>query len=136
MNLTDCFRDIYPSLRWYTWPSRGKSSRLDYWFLSEHLLNELESYKFLSGLHSDHTILKLKIGSEPHNREKGLWKFNNNSLLHDLNYVNRFFFHNCKTEYSSLEDKVLAWEMTKMKIRVFSVLYCVKKKDRQAFKKH
>ncbi len=43
VNLTDCFRDLYPSLRRYTWHSLGKSSRLDYWFISEHLLNELEN---------------------------------------------------------------------------------------------
>ncbi len=30
MDLTDCFRNIYPNLRRYTWHARGKSSRLDY----------------------------------------------------------------------------------------------------------
>ncbi len=50
MNLTDCFRDIFPNIRRYTWHSRGKSSRLDYWFISEHLLNELENYKIIPGL--------------------------------------------------------------------------------------
>ncbi len=88
MNQTDCFRDLYPSQRWYTWHSQGKSSRLDYWFISEYLWNELESYKMLPGLHSDHSILKLEIGGEPHNWEKGLWKFNN-SLLNGVNYVNQ-----------------------------------------------
>ncbi len=78
VNLTVCFRDLYPYLRWYTWHSRGKPSRLDYRFISEHLLNE--SYKILPGLHSDHSILKVEIGSEPHNRGKGLWKFNHSSL--------------------------------------------------------
>ncbi len=57
MNLTDCFRDLFPNIRRYTWHSRGKSSRLDYWFISEHLLNELENYKILPGVHSDHSII-------------------------------------------------------------------------------
>ncbi len=35
MNLTDCFRDLFPNIRRYTWHSRGKSSRLVYWFISE-----------------------------------------------------------------------------------------------------
>ncbi len=43
MNLTNCFRDLHPKLRSYTSHSMDKSSRLDYWFISEHLLNELES---------------------------------------------------------------------------------------------
>ena len=89
MNLTDCFRDLYPTLRRYTWHSRGKSSRLEYWFISEHLLNELESYTILPGLHSDHSILKIDLGNyETHKRGKGLWKFNI-ALLHDINYVNK-----------------------------------------------
>jgi exonuclease III len=135
--LSDCFRNLYLTLRRYTWHARGKSSRLDYWFISEHLLNELESYQIIPGLHSDHSILKVEIGNDIPNRGKGIWKFNN-SLLHDTNYVKEIknIIHNCESEYSELEDKGLAWEMTKMKIRSFSVPYCVKKKkERQAFKK-
>ncbi len=30
MNLSDCFRNLYPNLRRYTWHARGKSSHLDY----------------------------------------------------------------------------------------------------------
>ncbi len=41
MNLIDCFRDVFPNIRRNTWHSRGKSSRLNYWLISEHLLNEL-----------------------------------------------------------------------------------------------
>ncbi len=59
MNLTDCFRDLYPSLRRYTWHSQNKSSRLDYRFILEHLFNKREFYKILAGLQSNHSILKL-----------------------------------------------------------------------------
>ncbi len=41
MNLTDCFRDLYPLLRRYTCHSRSKSSTLDYWFISDNLSNFL-----------------------------------------------------------------------------------------------
>ncbi len=58
MNLTDCFRDLYQPLGRYTWHSQSKSSRLDYWFRSEHLLNKQESYKLLPRLHSDFITLK------------------------------------------------------------------------------
>ncbi len=43
MNLTDCFRDLFPNIRRYTWHTRGTSSRLDYWFISELLLNESDN---------------------------------------------------------------------------------------------
>ncbi len=57
MNPTDCFRGLFPNIRRYTWHSTGKSSRIEYWFITEHLLNELENYKILPGLHSDHSII-------------------------------------------------------------------------------
>ncbi len=86
MSLTDCFRDIYPNTKRYTWHAWDKSSRLDYWLISEHLLNEIQLYKTLPGLYSDHSILKIEIGISESTRGKGFWKFNN-LLLHDDNYV-------------------------------------------------
>ncbi len=46
MDLTDYFRNIYPNLRRYTWHARGRSSRLDYWFISENLLMNLKLTRF------------------------------------------------------------------------------------------
>ncbi len=45
MTLSDTFRILHPQTRRYTWHSRGKSSRLDYFFLSDHRLNELMFFK-------------------------------------------------------------------------------------------
>ncbi len=87
MCLTDCFRDLYPNIRRYTWNARGKSSHLDYCLISEHLSNQISSYNILPGLHSDHSILKLNIGINKTIRGKCYWKFNI-SLLHDPNYIN------------------------------------------------
>ena len=61
--LTDCFRDLNPTLRRYTWHSRGKASRLDYFLISDYLLNEIVTCKIDPGLHSDHSIFKLAIGN-------------------------------------------------------------------------
>ncbi len=100
MNLTDCFRDLFPNIRRYTWHSKGKSSRLDYRFISEHLLNELGNYKILPGLHSDHSIIYINLGNGTLKRGKGIWKFNN-SLLHDKKYVNEIknIINNCSNDY-------------------------------------
>ncbi len=72
MNLTDCFRNLFPNLRRYNWHSRGKSSRLDYWFISEHFLNELQNYKILPGLHLDHSIIYINLGNSTPKRGKGI----------------------------------------------------------------
>jgi exonuclease III len=136
MNLTDCFRDLYPNLRRYTWHARGKSSRIDYHFISDHLLNELFSYKILPGLHSDHSFLKLEIGNETTSRGRGLWKFNT-ELLYDKSYVTQIkaIIDKCKNDYKNMLDRGMAWELTKFEIRTFTLPYCVKKKkDRKAFK--
>ena len=136
MDLSDAWRNLYPLSRHYTWHSRGKSSRLDYFFISEHLLNELTCYKILPGLFSDHSILEIKLGNLNVARGRGFWKFNAN-LLHDPDYVKKVknIIQECRIEFSPLEDKGLVWEITKLKIRNFSVPYCIKKKkERSAFK--
>ncbi len=57
-------------------PGASLLSRLDYWLISEHILNEIQSYKILPGLHSDHSILKIELGISESTRGKGFWKFN------------------------------------------------------------
>ncbi len=114
---------------------KGKSSRLDYWLISDHLLNEIHSFDIIPDLRSDHSISKITQGNNDLLRGKGFWKFNNS--LHDTYYVNQIknIIKNCEDEYSTLEDKAFAWDMTKLKIRSFSISYCVKKGENIEFKK-
>jgi hypothetical protein len=135
--LTDCFRDLNPNLRRYTWHSRGKASRLDYFLISDYLLNEIITCKIDPGLHSDHSIFKLAIGNNDISRGKNLWKFNN-SLLHDQSYVTEIktIIKNEKEKHSKMTDHGLKWEVIKMEIRSFTLPCCVKKKKtRNALKK-
>ncbi len=85
-NLVDTWRAVNPNSRRYTWHARGISSRVDYLFISEHLLNEVNECKINPGLHSDHSILSLELNTNKINRGKGLWKFNL-KLLKDMDYV-------------------------------------------------
>ncbi len=105
-NPSDCWRDLNPTTRRYTLHSRGKSSGLDFWLISDHLLNEIHSFNIMPGLHSDHSILKITLGNNDLVRGKGFWKFNN-SLLHDTYYVNQIknIIKNCEDEYSTLKDR-------------------------------
>ncbi len=79
--LTDCWRIQNPNSRRYTWHSRGKSSRLDYFFISEHLLNNINKCSIETGLHFDHSIVNLELNNKS-NMGRSFWKFNN-ELLHD-----------------------------------------------------
>ena len=136
-NLTDAWRDLYPDARRYTWHSRGKAARLDYFFISEHLMNDLTSYKIIPGLHSDHSILIVSFHNPSTNRGRGFWKFNCN-LLHDTLYVKKIkdILLEYEKKYTNMADKGLTWELCKLEIRSFSVPYCIKKKkERLGFKK-
>ena len=137
MDLNDAWRTLFPTSRRYTWHARGRSSRLDYFFISDHLLNNLNSYKILPGLHSDHSILIMKLEFDFMSRGRGYWKFNT-ELLHDVNYVKNIkqIIKQSHTELSNYRDSGLIWEIVKLKIRSFSVPYCIKKKkERAKFKK-
>ena len=136
-NLTDAWRDLYPTTKRYTWHSRGKAARLDYFLISEHLMNDLITYKIIPGLHSDHSILIITLNNSNKNRGRGFWKFNCN-LLHDKIYVKtvKDILSECKKKYTNMTDKGLIWELCKLEIRSFSVPYCIKKKkERSAFKR-
>ena len=109
--------------------SRGKSSRLDYIFISEHLLNDINKCSIQTGLHSDHSIVNLELNCDKLNRGRGFWKFNNN-LLHDIDYVNliKKTIKECKTNLNQYTDKGLVWELIKLKIRSYPFLTALKKR--------
>ncbi len=64
INLVDAWRVQNPNIKRYTWHSRGKLSRLDYFFISEHLLNEINKCSISTGLHSDHSIVNLELNRD------------------------------------------------------------------------
>ncbi len=130
IGMVDIWRLLNPDTRRYTWHSRGKASRLDYIFLSECLINNVSSCDIIPGIHSDHSILHIKIGhNKDFTRGRGLWKFNS-TLLKDVTYVQNIkkLIVECKSKYKNL-DASLKWEMTKHDIRAFTKPYSAKKRN-------
>ena len=86
-DLTDIWRVYNPEKQVFTW-RRGKlKSRLDYFFVSQHLLNSTKC-ETLPGLLSDNCLLRLiHTQNNEQLRSTGLWKFNSR-LLEDEDYVN------------------------------------------------
>ncbi len=135
-NFVDTWRALNPNSRRYTWHASGKSSRFDYLFISEHLLNDINKCKINPGLHSDHNILSLELNANKINRGNVLWKFNI-KLLKDMDYVKlvKNTVEQCKNDFCQQENKSLGWELTKLRIRSATIPYCIKrKKERTAFK--
>ncbi len=82
-NLVDSWRVLYPDVRRYTWHARHLASRLDYLFISEHLLNVINTVDINPEHFADHSILQVSFEiSSGHERGRGIWKCNN-TLLHD-----------------------------------------------------
>lgn len=132
-NMFDIWRVLNPDKRMFTWHRGDKKSRLDYFFISDHLTNILKDTSILPGIHSDHSLLKLSLSNATnHNIGKGMWKFNS-SLLHDTEYVTNVknILSIAKSKYNYINDKRAVWELIKMDIRSFTVPYTVKKKKEQ-----
>ncbi len=128
-NLVDCWSVINPKPQRYAWHARNKSSRLDYWLISKHFLNEIKKCNITPGLHSDHSIISVEIGKQFYNRGKGFWKLNA-SLLYDPEYETeiRNIIHASAQELEHYQDKCLIWEIIKLIIRPFSIPYGIKNK--------
>ena len=129
-DIVDVWRVINPDRRAYTWHKGNKRSRLDYFLISEHLLNSLQKTEILPGIHSDHSLIHLSTNSgQPNKRGMGFWKFNA-SLLHDKDYVDliKLTITQSKDQYSYLADKGLIWELIKLDIRARTIPYSVQKK--------
>ena len=128
-NMVDVYRVLNPYTRRYTWHSRGLSSRLDYWFVSEELLNMTKYIDIKPGIFSDHSLLIFEIGNSPSKHGRGFWKFNCN-LLHDIEYVSNIksLIQTVNDQHNYLQDKCLKWEIIKSEIRSYTIPYSVNKK--------
>lgn len=132
-NLVDIWRHQNKEKIRFTWQRGQQKSRLDYIFISEHLLNREIKTDITPMLLTDHCLLTTEIDTHIiHRAGKGFWKFNS-SLLNDPTYVKEIkkIIHETGAEYSYLDDKNTLWELIKLSIRNFSIPYSIKKKKAQ-----
>ena len=87
-NLFDTFRELHPSQRRYTWRRKNplKQSRLDFFLVTENIVNLIKKSKIETGYKSDHSIVTLILAMDNFVHGKSLWK-HNNSLLTDAEYL-------------------------------------------------
>lgn len=86
--LTDVWHQLHPNTKQFSYRRSSYASRLDYWFVSEHLMGPETRSSIQSTPLSDHAIITLKVGPKPYPRGPGLWKFNN-SLLQEPDFTER-----------------------------------------------
>ena len=122
----DVWRTMHPYERTFTWHRGEKRSRLDYIFISEHLLNRLKGVRILPGIQSDHSLLELNLDpSQNKERGRGFWKFPE-FLLHDPEYVyNIKSLLQTKVNQYQMEDLGFKWDLIKMDVRNYTIPYCI-----------
>lgn len=141
-DLEDVWRKLHPNEKQFTWrtPDQKIKCRLDYWLVSKQLLRQSPVHKceINHAPHCDHSLVIMEIKTNvQHPRGPGFWKFNC-SLLEDSDYTENMatkipqFIEN----YKHLDDKGLLWEMVKMEIRSFTIIYAkAKTKKRKDYEK-
>jgi len=125
--LEDVTRVFNPDKKLTTWHCPGKkiSSRLDYWFVSEHILNRISKPKIKTAILTDHDLVQFEMNiNQSTKRGPGYWKFNS-SLLTDPDFVIQIknVIKESITEYSYLEDKGMVWDLVKMRVRGETIKY-------------
>jgi exonuclease III len=87
-NVIDPWRSSNPLTKRFTWRKKNpfKQSRLDFFLISQELLNLAQNTDILPGYRTDHSIITLTLSFSDINKGKSYWKFNN-SLLKDPEYV-------------------------------------------------
>ena len=130
-DLIDIYRNKYPQKKEYTWHSNSSPPifcRLDYFFVSTSLENNVTDCKILPGYKTDHSAVALNINLIKLNRGPGYFKINNSFLL-DSSYQSKI--KNAikeLVEFNSESNPNIKWELIKGRIRDESIKFATYKK--------
>ena len=134
--LEDILRNAMPDKALYTWhnSTKGISSRLDYWFISDSLLNDISNCYIKTELFTDHDSVHFTLNSsdESHDRGPGYWKFNV-SLLRNPEYValvKSIISQELNTTGDYI-DKGFFWDYVKMRIRTETITFSKQLKQKE-----
>ena len=129
--LSDIWRIQHPTDKVYTWGMTNCNriyERLDFFLVSDQLLDNITHTDIIPAFMSDHAIPIINYECCQQKRGPGFWKLNI-SLLEDTTYIEKTneilqeILDN--HEYDSNSQK---WEMMKMKVREHSIQYASRKK--------
>ena len=87
-SLIDIYTHLNPESQCYTWCRKNpiKQARLDYFIVSQTLLDIVINVDIKTGYRTDHSLITLSICFTNFTRGPGVWRFNT-SLLKDKEYL-------------------------------------------------
>lgn len=123
LDLCDAWRHRNQSEQRFTFHRANQASRIDYWLISDHLLDSCNDINIHPMALSDHSMITLSIGEQAPSRGPGLWCFDPR-LLNDRDYTQMI------TETLTpviaepdLKEPIQNWEWIKFVIRRKSMEY-------------
>lgn len=128
-DLHDIWRLSNPQTKSYTWHSNTKPPifcRLDYFLVSQNLINTISNCNISPGYRSDHSFVNLNIDLSRSAKGPGYFKFNNNILL-NKEYQN--IIRNAINETVQINNAAnpnTLWEIIKGTIRNETIKYSAK----------
>ena len=136
-NLVDIWRILNPEKLKFTWHSNTKPiifCRLDYFLISENLVNAIKSAKIKAGYKSDHSIIDICFDFIKIEKGPGYFKLNN-SLLLDTNYQTSIKNNISETvEINKNANPNTLWELIKGCIRNTTIKFATSKKKKEIAK--
>jgi len=129
-SLVDSYRYLYPKSVCTTWHSQNVHARLDRFYISKSLSNNIVNVSVTptSMTMTDHDLVTFELKlADPVPLGTGYWKINN-SILNDRSFVLAFtkFW---KQKMDSFELSIENWDILKKEIKTFVVAYCKRKSN-------
>ena len=119
----------------FTWKRTNPEihCRLDFFLISESLCPNVLEAEIIPGYRTDHSMITVKISTTANPRGPGFWKLNTHFLT-ETKYIDlvKKTIGDVSKEYEGHHevDKILLWDVIKMKIRAASIKYAKTKKSR------
>ena len=111
--VSDIWRINNPGKRIFTWHRKNQFSRLDYFLISNHLMNFNIKTAINPANLTDHSCISLELIMSEEKRGMGFWKFNK-MHLQDLDYVKKikeiiFKIQDYYAEYVNIYSLLFNW---------------------------
>ena len=130
-DLTDIWRTKHPSKKMFTWHSNSKPTifcRLDYFLLSNNIVNCTTKSEIKNGYKTDHSLITVSLNLNNVPRGPGYFKLNN-SLILDVEYQNIIKTAISETvDFNQDSNPNILWEIIKGNIRNETIRYATIKK--------
>ena len=135
---SDIWRLLHPSDRKFSWCKHfsGQWSRIDWFLISDSLINRVQDCDIIPSICSDHSILKLSFTCNNIERGPGLWKFNNN-LLNNVDFwkiIDTTISHVINNH--SHMDITDLWELVKSEVMRISRQFAKEKRKQEKCKEY